>query len=317
MSSQSRASFALVVVCVGAHATTIGAQGSSAINLRQTASLIVPAGFEVSGAALSQNGALVFWSRESKAVRWSDGRRIRELCLGIDLNPLAAAFNERSKKIEIVDAQTGRIYQADAGGSCRVKYTLGRAGPVHAAAYARGPGQWFGLMKRDGRTLVVVVQPDGRRGQLRLPYIPEQDLVVTHMTASRAGVVFSRLRPPFAWQSVAPTGRIISAGRPFGVDTTIKVDSDSAVGSNLLFGTPVRAIDSGFIQLLSDPRTDVRVLVTYASNGRPNKISTIKLSLGLLDFEPSTNRLLALRRTDIAELVTYSLNRPVRHARSP
>lgn len=268
----------------------------------------------MSGAALAPNGALVFWSRESKAVRWTDGRSMRDLCLGVNLNPLAAAFNATSKKIEIVDGQTGRIFQTNPGGACRVKSTMGRAGRVQAAAYARGAGQWFGLMRRDSRTFVVVVENNGRRSQLRTPHIPEQDLAATHMTASQTGVVFSTLKAPFAWRSVAPTGRIESHGRPFRADTTIKMASDSA-GISELFGTPVRAIDAGFIQLLSDPRSDLRVLVTYAPNGRANKVSAIKLSLGLLDFEPTANRLLALRRTDMAEIVTYSLQRPVRYAR--
>lgn len=301
-------------MCLAFSAAIGGAQGPNGINLRQVASVVVPVGFEVSGAALSRDGALVFWSRESKAVRWTDGRHMRVVCAGVELDPLAAAFSETSKKIEIVDAQTGRIFQANPGGSCRVKSTIGSPGRVQAAAYSREAKQWVGLMQPGGHT-VVVVKHDGRRSPLSIPRIAEQDLAATHMTASPTGLVFSSLKPPFAWRSVSWTGRISSYGRPFGSDTLIRIDSDSATNSQL-FGTPVRAIDSGFIQLLSDPRGDLRVIATYGPNGRASKVSAIKLSLGLLDFEPTTKRLLALRRTDMAEIVTYSLHRPVRQARS-
>lgn len=72
---------------------------------------------------------------------------------------------------------------------------------------------------------------------------------------------------------------------------------------------PTLEIDSGFIQVLADPKSDLRVIVLYSPNARLVRQAVMRVSLGFLDFEPITNRLLALRRTDGLELVTYRLQR--------
>ena len=103
-------------------------------------------------------------------------------------------------------------------------------------------------------------------------------------------------------------GRTLVRSRPFTADTVITGVSDTVVSSELV-GMATHAIDKGFIQLLADPRSDLRVLVVYGPDGRTFRRATIGVSLGLLDFEPVATHVLALRRTDTLELVTYSLHR--------
>lgn len=129
------------------------------------------------------------------------------------------------------------------------------------------------------------------------------------MTASAAGIVLSSLKPPFAWASLDWRGETIVRGRPFSVDTVLRNDS-VAVSSPRLVGMATRAIDDGFIQLLADPRSDLRVLVLYSDKGRRSRVTTVGVSLGFLDFNLDRGHMLALRRTNMSELVTYSLHRP-------
>lgn len=273
----------------------------------QIASLSVPTGVEVSGGALSRTGAVVFWSRESKTVMASNGASFRALCRGEALDPLSAAFSESSRHIEIVDGRSGRIFQATVNGMCRVGPQLGRAGTILAASYSRSTKEWIVLSHRNGRS-VLVTREAGRPKYLPIPFVPIADLKMTHMTVSPTGVVLSSLKAPFNWTLVSLAGRMLVWGRPFASDTIVAHGSDSAPSSQLL-GMATHSVGDGFVQLLADPRTDLRVFVFYGLDGRASRRTTIGVSLGFLDYEPAATRFLAFRRTDSSELVTYLLAR--------
>lgn len=299
-------SYALAVAsAISAQAQT--AQAPAGIQLVEIASYTVPAGLEVTGAALSEKGSVVFWSRDSKSVMVTDGRITRGLCIGQNLDPLAAAFAAGSSLVEIVDSRSSRLVRAVPGGDCRKGSGLGNPGWIIAAAYSRETGEWVGLTNRAGQSSLVILRA-GRLRHVPVPTIPVASIPMTHLRASRGGVLLSSLSWPFRWEALSWTGALLRSGRPFVTNTFVRLGRDSALHSQL-HGMATLAIRQGFVQVLADPRTDLRVLVRYSPEGRPAARTTLGVSLGLLDFEPSTERLLAIRRTDRAELVTYSLRR--------
>ena len=289
---------------------TLGAQREGGRDLVQIASRSLPAGFEVSGGVLSADGSIVFWSRDRKAVMATNGQIIQRLCTSVSLDPIAAAYVGPST-FEIVDAASGRIFIATSTGDCRAIGRLGRPAAVHAAVYSPETAQWAALTTLNGTTVLAVK----RRGQtvthVPLHLVLQRELPTTHVTASEDGVVLSSLRVPFTWTSVSWAGREMITGRPFSGDTVVTAGSHSSMSSRL-FGMATHAVGDGFLQVLADPRSDLRVLQSYDARGRTLKQTAIAVSLGILDFEPTRSRVLALRRTNTSELVTYSLHRSAR-----
>ena len=74
-------------------------------------------------------------------------------------------------------------------------------------------------------------------------------------------------------------------------------------------GTGVHALDSGFVQVLADLRSDRRHLLVYDSSGsfEPSNGRSTYPS-GFSTRRPTCQQLLALRRTDRPEIVTYEWN---------
>lgn len=154
-----------------------------------------------------------------------------------------------------------------------------------------------------------MIAGEGKRSRhVALPTVPVADLATTHMTRSSSGVVLSSLTSPFIWKSVSTAGRTLIWGRPFPTEARIEEISGSAARSSFL-GLAAYEIDEGFIQLLADPRSDLRVISVYGPDAKVISQTSLRVSLGFLDFERETNHLLALRRTDGLELVTYRLMR--------
>lgn len=234
---------ALAVACA-ISATALPAQVPAGVRLVEVASYSVPSGLEVSGAALSESGSVVFWSRESKLVMTTDGRRLQTLCLGQSLDPLAATFIGEPSRIEIIDGRSGRIVRTGPRNTCRFGAELGRPGTIVAATYSRQRDEWIDLTNRNGKTALVIAG-GGQRRYVAIPIVPVTELAMTHITGSPHGVVMSSLKPPFAWTSVSMAGRTLARGRPFTGDTLIVGVSDTAASSELV-GMATRAIDSTY-----------------------------------------------------------------------
>lgn len=91
---------------------------------------------------------------------------------------------------------------------------------------------------------------------------------------------------------------------PFDSDSHRNV-AGQLIDLTVLLGTGIFALDSGFIQILVDPKSDLRLVVRYAQNGAPEAVESLSTAFGILDTEPACKVLLALRRTDRLELVWY------------
>lgn len=308
MSHHKFAFFQTVVLLSGITAASpVPAQPSGRLELIQESSFSLPRGFEVTGATLSENGSVVVWSRENSAVIWTDGESTKRLCPDQAIDPLASVVVNPPSGIEIVDGRTGRLILARLTGGCRWGRRLGPRGTIVAAAYHRRTSQWIALLSRGA--LSMLGGPRGRNEASQAPVpVSAAELPTMHMTPSATGVILSSLKAPYEWVSISTDGVPLMRGRPFMTDTTVASGSDFRASAGFL-GMSTHHIDSGYVQLLADPKSDLRVIVVYATNAEVTRRTTLDVPIGILDFQPTTKRLLALRRTDELELVTYRLRR--------
>lgn len=243
----------------------LGAQRGGDRELVELASRPLPSGFEVSGGGLSADGSIVYWSRDRKEVMVTNGQTAQRLCGLIALDPIAAAY-VRSSTFEIVDAGSGRIFVATPKGDCRPLGALGPLGSISAAAYSSETDRWIALTIVNGTTLMASKGRGETTRRIALNFVRESELPMMHLTASRDGLALSSLRAPFTWTLVSWIGTVTATGRPFDADTRVKAGSQSSLSSRL-FGMATHAVGDEFLQLLADPRSDLRVLVRYDAKG--------------------------------------------------
>lgn len=206
--------FAVALFVVAIRLAATGLAQTNGIQLVQVASVSVPASFEISGGTLSESGALLFWSRENKAVMWTDGRLTRTLCPGSSIDPLAASFARSSSSIEIVDGHSGRVVSATSRGSCLTGRRLAPPGTIVAASYVHKTDEWVGLTAANGQS-ALVFSSDGK-GLVEVPLsLRPAALRAMHMTPSVNGVVLSSLMAPHEWLSVSREGQTLMRGQPF------------------------------------------------------------------------------------------------------
>ena len=131
--------------------------------------------------------------------------------------------------------------------------------------------------------------------ELRSPW---SDSAAVFVSRTPRGVIVSSRLFPFAWSAVAEDNRISASGRfPAGDEAYYSSDPWVATG--------VFALDIGFVQVLADLASDRRHLVIYDPSGAFTRRRVIDVPFGILDTAPSRRQLLALRRTDRVEVLTY------------
>lgn len=289
---------------VGTFGTPLNAQRSE-LQLVQHAFLHVPADVQVSGARLSQDGSIVFWSRESGGVWRAEKGSMQRLCAATDLVPIAAG-QVNSALVEIFDAQTNEIVSAGNDGECGVRLRLGRQGAVQAASYTPATDEWLAVEADSDGSAVLLAERTNVIRRFPLDASLFRESKATHVRFTHDGLVLTSLRWPFNWRLIRLDGRILATGQPFASDVVMALGEDTSSVSQWR-GLPAYQIDSAFLQVLADPRSDVRALAVYDVDGSTRSLTLVGLSLGILDFEPLSNRLLMLRRTNGQELVTYRL----------
>ena len=119
------------------------------------------------------------------------------------------------------------------------------------------------------------------------------------VSISEKGTLVSSRRFPFSWSlgddagsGAAVAGRIPAA--------------DAGLYEGAWLGAGVFALDAGFLQVLADLESDRRHLILYDASGARVRRYEMDVAFGILATSPGSRRLLAVRRTDRVELVTYS-----------
>ena len=279
---------------------------------------VLPAHVVVRGGALSPRGdASLFWSRDTVWIATTRHDEVRAVCPERVRAPLGAAFVStpaagRAPAIEIIDGgveseEEPRLIRF-ADGQCRA---TAWSGPDPSLPIARDASGWVvvagtGPGARNGTATTRVSLVRGGGTPFATPFstsdfdvpITWSDSAAISVSGGPHGIIVSSRQFPFAWSTAADGGDHPAVGR-------VPAGNESYYGSNPWIGTGVFALDSGFVQVLADLASDRRDLVFYDSSGTFKRRRVIDVPFGILDTAPDRRQLLALRRTDRVEILTY------------
>jgi hypothetical protein len=110
---------------------------------------------------------------------------------------------------------------------------------------------------------------------------------------------------PFSWHALTPDGTNEFVSQPFALDTVFTTLLDTARATSLV-SLGVLPIGQGYIQVLSDSRSDLRVMVIYRKDGTKVRALPIATAMGLIATSADSEEVLAIRKTDILEAVRYA-----------
>lgn len=282
----------------------MGALGGSIdrqLRLDELQSLSVPSTFEVSGADRDATGRIVTWQAGSgKVLEWNR-RSWTTVCRGVAGRVLAAAIVDTSSTIEIVDAKGPRVLRQRRGKPCVVITSLPR---TEAIAAVRWHNEW-------------IVATIDQRGDRQLRSITGNGTVHSfldgsgtiplrnaHLTPGTQGIIVAADSWPFEHELIGPSVVDPKHGTPFVREQWLVVDGDTLEAPHTT-ALAIHELDDGYIQVVADLRSDMRVLTLLDSALRPVKARALDAPLGVLATYPATQTLLAVRRTRGLEIVVY------------
>ncbi len=219
--------------------------------------------------------------------------------------PDAIGFRGRGV-FDVLDRANKRVVRLEPGGACKIAFPLDVAGSIMAGAPSESG--WY----------LIVVEPDhdvpmlahfegsGRKQWTKpipLPLASGSEFLVS---SSGGNAVVARFMAPHDWVVLNQLGVEIVRHRgsdkswfPVGVDADHPQRADwRSVG--VLF------VGDGFIETIVDLNSDDRILAAFPRGGGPASVRRLATALGF--FAANDSRLLAMRRTDRAELVAYKVS---------
>ncbi len=214
--------------------------------------------------------------------------------------------------ITIFDGSRQRLVRVLTNGQCNESKRLGLAGDVVGAV---GVGNDW---------IVAVVSPSGITHLVRVTNIAsgrvrcdtlrgskDADVFAsaarnTLLSPLRGGLSITDMRWPFVTQLVSESGKVRKQLRPFVVDTTLGVGSDTVRASSLV-SMPLQELAEGFLQVLTDVRSDQRALILYNATGQRVRQTMVGVALGPLSSSIDRGELLMTRRTDTVHVIKYKV----------
>lgn len=283
-------------------ATGAGRDTGPRLHLDEVSSRVLPDSFELAGASVSADGGVVLWAANQPYLLVGDGAGERALRSEAVARPVAAALVEGDSLVEVVDAERRALLRLTLAG--RVVAERALEFPWRVESAVRSGGGWV-MAGRDvaGNYRVTRVSPAGARTPLFV--LPARDYPSTRLAMRLSGagdsVLAALVGNPYAVAVVGGRGRVVSDS-VFAVPSLPKPFGRA---EPLWMSMAIHPLDRGFIRTLSDLRSDRRALVTYDAAGRVSRRSLVAVPIAVVATVPERRTLLAARRTDRMELVTY------------
>jgi len=273
------------------------------LELHQELAVRLPTGIIPSGAVLSDDGAFILWSESSSWVAEYRSGTVATLCATRAVKPVAVAFRVGDSTVAVVsqtsDSSTLEVLAARSGSPCSVEYQMPAERGVVSAARC-GPGWVLGVRGALGHGYLLGFDSLGRRQWAASDSSAGSPLDASRatMAPARGGVVASSMAPPFRSAHVDCTGH---------VSVRFRAEAPSASAPGIWVGLRTLELENCYLQVLADPRSDRRRLLAFSTDGRVLRERDLNVAFGLLASSPDGRRLLALRRTDVDEVVRYSV----------
>ena len=161
-----------------------------------------------------------------------------------------------------------------------------------------------GFDRSDGSILVFdedkhIVLSQGPDGVCRIQHSLPRPLQL-YVSAADTTVLIGRMHRPFEWWGLMPASGIVLHHVAPGPLARLESASDDWVG------LPVIGVSGGYLQTVSDLRSQHRTLVLYDYNGTPTQRHDVSLQMGMIAGSPNGRMLVGLRTTDVQELVVYA-----------
>lgn len=275
------------------------------LRLDEQSAIILPDSFDVKGAHVSPHGTVLLWAINRPYLIVQNEARQQIVRSDSLFQPVAAILLEGDTLVEAVDAERQAIVRVDFQGRVKRHQSLQLPWIVESAIYSRGV--WI-LGGRDlaGNYRVVAMNPSGARTRLHTVAANRHRGTELSMSLSESGGdVFAALltRPYLATRIPAlPPSAERTPPLVFPAPTLPKRNSGEKA---LWVALAVHALDDGFVRTFSDLRSDRRVLAIYDSEGRLVRTSLLDVPMAVLATVPDKRLMLAARRTDRLEIVTY------------
>lgn len=286
------------------------------LRLQQLWSLELPDSFVLAGATLGPTGEAALWAYNQPYVLLvgpprSSGGAIRVLSADALRRPVCAGFAGPDDQIVTIDGPTGAIAQFSPDGAL-----AGIAGPiingrVERCAIGRrarllgvrdvpdtsAVRYWVETHPASGTPAVVRLDDQGRGFDRAWVGVSDEWVLLAAMAAPYTALVLDLQRQQVVQRLVVPDSLLTGALATAGVsDTSPRRD---------WAGMPLVPLDAGFLRTLADLTSDRRLLLLYDGSEHLVRVRSLDVPIGLHASLPSARLLLAVRRTNHAEVVVY------------
>jgi hypothetical protein len=316
----SRAAIAVTITFIGACAESSPgardafvarpAEGSnSLLQLDEVSTRVIPDSFTLAGVDGTAERTLLWATNQSFVIMDDHGqeRIIRRRGMG---PPIAAALVGDSSVLEVLDvgsvvrlSKTGNLLQR---WNYKVSFSPSKG--------VRSEQTWYvGGLNRRGDFEIVVMKASGETAHYytlpRARLSPRKEdssfFNPVHLTPVGRYLMVTVVNAPYENILLDAEGTEQQTFTPPAhTDSTPPgTQGDSMLGQWI--SLPTLPLDCGFLQTISDLRSDRRRLVLYDDGGNLLRESLIVVPLGFVDVVGEDQRLIAARSTTITELVGY------------
>jgi hypothetical protein len=268
----------------------------------------LPFSFKVRGVSASASGErFVAWAVQKPeiAVFGTDGESVAVVRLPTRGVVLGVRFLDRSEsrfEALVADSSTLELISVDsarhAARSRESRVTFVASGAVWTA------GSWIA----SGGNTIHIVEQAGERSLRARRMEPTGAFSGDALLSVTDGVVLRTLaQPPFTIESVGPDTSVIRMQPLPSAVASLVAETDGAAVEPYMISLPGLRLSNGYLQVLSDLRSDMRVIVTYDTDGRVVRSRRIDAPIGFVLSTPHVNRLVAVRAIGAPEIVLYRI----------
>ena len=256
----------------------------------------LPLGFHPHGLDASPDGNIIIWSTVADSILniRSDGTQ-RWIHVHGARNPVGVACASGCSEVNIADAGRTRLLRASQAGT--LLWDSVASSRFVGAAWAGGV--WYGLAPDTAGDLSVVSLQSKAEPVARIS-LPDhlQGRGVAHISSTGDALLIALLHAPYRVHWIDPrTGesRVFAA-----IEGVVPADT-----SQTWVALPPVPTWDGYIQTLSDLRSDLRILIRYDTSGRILRRQQIRAPIAIIGSQPTERVLFAARDVGWIEVVRY------------
>lgn len=252
---------------------------------------IVPPDFRLTGVFAKGRQVRAIWSRSESLIRWQPSRGDTATVVARDLPDGIVAVSVEGENLHVAMTHGG-LTMSTSGKIVR-DFALPVGQHLLDATWIRSG--WL-LLIQDADSTVKLL--DARGTAIRRAFADSAGSpVVRRLTKVAPGLVaVAALRAPFVVDLLSTSGDLLQSMAPPIEDLDVP---------DTWISLPFLPLDSAYLQTLSDLKSNRRRIVLYNHRGQVVRVRDIELPLGFVHSDVSSSTLLAVRRTDVTEIVEY------------